>query len=404
MIIIMTSAQFAATRCRRLCNNCLQPMPLLALISLLLISRPSEQHNHNQNHNPNPSHHQHLKISNNNNEESKPVIVNKPVIISQPQEFVVGAGENLTLSCTARGAQPLTFVWFQDEKNLTGDSSHATTSTKLLEERRYEIQEEHDPPNTTTSMLHLMNLKITDTSVFLCWVENGAGFTIANFSLIVKEPLPGETADYLFRNVASFFGLDPSGLLVALLMLLLTAAVICLIVLKHITSSKFNNSSTQSKSSCDKDSIPDADDADADAESDERSSNEGNNNTRVIAAAELDSFIDHMRSGIINMDYHSMSPVMQFNDRDVKQPYPVTPQYQPPQYQPPQYQPQAYQPQQYQPQQYQLKQYQPQLDPEVGVGFLDMTAPSVIFNANHCDRDDIANAWTNLVVFQRERQ
>jgi Leucine-rich repeat (LRR) protein len=297
-----------------------------------------------------------------------------PVILNKPEEYVVGAGSNVTLSCSARGSQPLTFVWFQDEKNLTvgtgsSNQNDPPPSTKLLEERRYEIQEELSPPNITTSMLFLMNLKLTDTSVFLCWVENGAGYTIGNFSLIVNDSPPanlgvgvtGSAIGELGASIGRVFGLElnnSSGLQIAmiiiiLLVLLLAAAIVCLIVLKQISnqSNKFNsNAKSDIKSkqinghvlNSNKFGQQDAktaqsgqmfassdDDGITDDEGDERSSRASsasgsqsscvkNNNTRVLAAAELDGFIDYMRSGIINMDYHSMSPVIQFNNGNAK--------------------------------------------------------------------------------------
>uniref|UniRef100_A0A6G1SM89 Ig-like domain-containing protein n=1 Tax=Aceria tosichella TaxID=561515 RepID=A0A6G1SM89_9ACAR len=309
--------------------------------------------------------------SNTNNNFNPAYVICPPVILNKPEEFVVGAGSNVTLSCSAQGTQPLTFVWFQDEKNLTvgtgsGNQSDPPPSTKLLEERRYEIQEEISPGNVTTSMLYLMNLKITDTSVFLCWVENSAGYTIGNFSLIVNDSLPSnspgrgggsggffsdlgaKTARLIGLDTNNSSGLQIATIIIALLVLLSTAAVICLIVLKRVSSQsskytsstksdlksnqmsashKFNHQASKTAeagqmfASSDEDGI-------TDDERDERSSNGGSssgsqsscrkNNTRVLAAAELDGFIDYMRSGIINMDYQSMSPVIQFNNNNQK--------------------------------------------------------------------------------------
>lgn len=281
-----------------------------------------------------------------------------PVVINKQNELVVGAGSNVSLACTARGSSPLTFVWFQDEKNMTSPkpnnhSDSAPSSTKLLEERRYEIAEELGPisqPNITTSVLYLFNLELTDTSMFFCWVENAAGYTMANYSLIVNDSPPAQLTPSGFSNGGIFrsfwlsLGETQMGLLSIAFIILLTAAIIFLLMFKQSNRSSKSSQSSDMKQSkghqhnmpqietisssnkfssvnnqhlTDTDDEEDDDDDDDDDDTDRSSSGSGNScrkNLKVIAASDLDGFIEHMRSGIINMDYHSMSPVIQFNN------------------------------------------------------------------------------------------
>lgn len=281
-----------------------------------------------------------------------------PVIINKQNELIVGAGSNVTLECTARGSAPLTFVWFQDEKNLTrsgtSNQSEPPPSTKLLEEKRYEIAEEQGQFNTTTSILYLMNLKLTDTSLFLCWVENSAGYTLGNFSLIVNDSPPFNVASGssspgtisgFGSSILRLFGLDSNDstgaqlavVLVAFL-LLLVVAIICLLVIRQMIGGHSSKSSSNSDlkvhqingklSASNKfsggsgkggaifassDDVGTSEDDDDQASSGSQSSCR-KNNPKVLAVNDLDGFIEHMRSGIINMDYHNLSPVIQFNN------------------------------------------------------------------------------------------
>lgn len=333
--------------------------------------------------------------------------ITPPQVISRQNELVVGAGSNVTLTCTARGSPPLTFVWFQDEKNLTtsrGNSSEPPSSTKLLEEKRYEIAEELEPPfgssttsssssdgNITTSLLYLFNLKRTDTSLFLCWVENKAGYTIANFSLVVNDSPPahltnGETPTFpssagsLWRTIGLSQSEAQMGFVTIGFVIVLIAGVIFLLMFKHsnadendsrvvdsndVKGGDYGNPNTGAKklkkkglkskhiqhlhtnqngasiihSSVSKyngqmpinRSIPVSDDDEENCTlTDDGSTSLADSNSscqkasssgypKVMAASDLDNFIEHMRSGIINMDYHSMSPVIQFNNTLKKQ-------------------------------------------------------------------------------------
>lgn len=298
-----------------------------------------------------------------------------PEVINKQNELIVGAGSNVSLSCTARGSAPLTFVWFQDEKkdekNMTagrslqnpsvGSSASSANeqppvSTKLLEEKRYEIVEELGPPehpNTTTSTLYLFNLKLTDTSLFLCWVDNPAGYTIANFSLIVNDSPPANKFGGLTSGSATsgwlrWLGLSQGdaqlGIISIGFVVVLVAAVIFLLMFKNSNRSSKSSQSSDIKSSHHHHHPPIAtmssagkfavgnrnsgiltsdrdDDGDSgDVDEEDNCSSSGSNSScrkvspKVIGTGELDGFIEHMRSGIINMDYHSMSPVIQFNN------------------------------------------------------------------------------------------
>lgn len=334
-----------------------------------------------------------------------------PVIISKQNELVVGAGSNVTFACTARGSPPLTFVWFQDEKNLTtsrggsnGGANGANSlvvdpppSTKLLDEKRYEIAEELTAPNITTSILYLMNLKLTDTSLFLCWVENAAGYTMANFSLTVNDSPPtrvwadpAATGGDVPTMVDDINGSSPSSLLKSLgigqdemqlgiliigFLIVLIAIIVLFIVYRHGSNSTRNRSIKNSSADLSKikhvnghggvvsgngvsrltssnkfshssnilgvDSGEDGTDEDGDSDGtlnaggasggslddmgSAASSSDGSckkpkgalhdgTKQQILAVNNLDGFIQHLRSGIINMDYHSMSPVIQFNN------------------------------------------------------------------------------------------
>ena len=291
-----------------------------------------------------------------------------PMIINKPQELVVGAGSNVTLACSARGSAPLTFVWFQDEKNLTGrgPSNQTQPSTKLLEERRYEIEEVMAPnTNITTSYLSLMNLKLTDTSLFLCWVENAAGYTLGNFSLIVNDspPLSSAPGSSLAGNSwTRIIGLDSYDSLaaqiahiLASILVLLVALITCLLLVKQIPSNRSSKSSSSSDlkarqangklsgsnkfssngkmvgSTANGRMFASTSDDDVGA-SDEDNSSTGSSSavgshsschkgnatgSKLSASNNLDGFIEHMRSGIINIDYHSMSPAIQFNNSNM---------------------------------------------------------------------------------------
>lgn len=333
-----------------------------------------------------------------------------PTMTSSGQtEIVVGAGSNVTLSCSARGQQPLTFVWFQDEKNqalagrLNASADHPAT-TKVLEERRYEISEEIDTPyNTapastssmlpqdglegnTTSQLFLFNLKQSDSGLFLCWVENTYGYSIANFSLIVNDSPPARLTNdpsltgltllsasgaptSLWRSMGLSQSEAQLGFVTIGFVIVLIAGIMFLLMFKHSNLAdndsqadnngdiKSNNLSNQAKkmkglktshiqhlhakqngatiihthpSNLQKLThavvMPESDEDDDCTISDEDGSSVANSSSscnkatggqfRVMAPSDLDNFFEHMRSGIINMDYHSMSPVVQFNNNN----------------------------------------------------------------------------------------
>lgn len=335
-----------------------------------------------------------------------------PTMTSSGQtEIIVGAGSNVTLSCSARGQQPLTFVWFQDEKNQAlggrpNSSADHPATTKVLEERRYEISEEIDAPplnsavqgqpdgleGNTTSQLYLFNLKQSDTGLFLCWVENTHGYAIANFSLIVNDSPPArltndpsQTGLTSTSNAGSpiwrSMGLSQSeaqlGFVTIGFVIVLIAGIMFLLMFKHTNlghnhsqadnngdiksnnlSNQVNNKVKGLKASqikhlhagqngatimyahpanmqklsqqsapfpaamvmSDSDQDDDCTISDEDGSSVADSSSSCNKSPtgqlRVMAPSDLDNFFEHMRSGIINMDYHSMSPVIQFNNNN----------------------------------------------------------------------------------------
>lgn len=284
-----------------------------------------------------------------------------PTVINKQNEFVVGAGSNVSLACQARGSPPLTFVWFQDEKNLTTTFSNATeqpASTKLLEERRYEIAEELGP-NTTTSLLYLYDLQISDTSLFLCWVENGAGYSHANFSLTVNNSPPAHLAgninggNHWWKSLGLSSGEAQLSIVSILFVLVLLAAILFLLMFKHNGRSRKNSKSNDLKQSANgprqatitsvnanekfavsgdlhqRSMLAESDDYN---DSDDESSTDSSSSCRKNTGLDYDGFIEHMRTGIINIDYHSMSPVGQFNNSLKNQPNvdisPVPPQHQ----------------------------------------------------------------------------
>lgn len=270
------------------------------------------------------------------------------------REIVVGLGSNVSLACSARGHPLLQFTWFQDEKNIT---TLPSTTTKLLEERRYEIAEGIHylgNQNVTTSTLYLYNLKLTDTSLFLCSVENGSGFATANFSLTVSEDSPPTSFNEIQNPTSGNPILDALGLSqneaqlaiigVGFLILLLLVILIIYIFKNIFLSNRSSKSSLSGDSvtkkparssgrsnlsisgpvgnlkSINNDSRFTLDDTgQASDSSDDRHSSGSASSCRkvdpkVLATGELDGFIEHLRTGIINMDYHSMSPVIQFNN------------------------------------------------------------------------------------------
>lgn len=324
-----------------------------------------------------------------------------PVIISEQNELVVGAGSNVTIACSVRGSPPLTFTWYQDEKNLTtgrgnGDANGAESmvadpppSTKLLDEKRFEIAEVLTAPNITTSILSLINLKITDTSLFLCWVTNSAGYSMAGFPVTVNDSPPtrvwadptlangeiiptmiddsGSSSSSLMKSLGIGQGEVQLGIMILGFLIILIAIILLCVVYRNGTSSSRDRSIKNSNSS-DLSKIKHAnggvmsgngpgsnkfshssnilgvdsgeDQTDEDGDSDGTlnagggslddmgsagSSSDGSckkpkgalhdgAKQQILAVNNLDGFIQHLRSGIINMDYHSMSPVIQFNN------------------------------------------------------------------------------------------
>lgn len=281
-----------------------------------------------------------------------------PVIVSKSVEVVVAPGSNVTLYCSAHGSQPMTFVWFQDEKNITGNTN--SSSTRLLEEKRYEIFEEigEDSQNITTSILYLMDLRITDTSLFLCCVDNPAGYTFSNYSLIVSESAQqsqtlSSYSTNSYQTATNSLHNNSYPMIVIGLIVFLFAITICISLqiynCRHESASDQNivskkqasanggdNFSNKSSSQHDKKSLNSnspsglnnggkytpvsvGSDEDEDEGVDDdlsQTSSCNKNNLRVLAVNDLEGFIEQMRSGIINMDYHSMSPVIQFNKTD----------------------------------------------------------------------------------------
>lgn len=300
---------------------------------------------------------------------------------TNPHEYFVGVGSNLSLACTARANyQPVQFAWLQDEKNITtvrGNHSEPPASTKLLEERRYEIAEEVNQ-NVTVSTLYLYNLKQSDTSLFLCWVDNPAGYAIANFSVTVSNDIapssfdgklissapsaPSVSSSYYAQQVLSFFGSGQAETQFATItvgfIVFLALVILLLLIVKNVFLSDRSSKSSTSKDfskppkkparsngipnlssisgpvskvrhlnssnhSHNLDSrlsnyYPNNEFAGEDSQSDKQSSNSDTscrkNDQKLIAADELEGFIEHMRTGIINIDYHTMSPVIQFNN------------------------------------------------------------------------------------------
>lgn len=258
----------------------------------------------------------------NNLENRKPVII--PL---KSTDEVVGVGSNLSFECTARGYSPLNFVWFQDEKNMTNKSNEtqAPSSTKLLEEKRYEIYQESLEGNITKSVLNLYNVKITDTSMFLCWVENNEGYQLTNFSLTVtNEPTKSTGPTSLSESIKSFLysSESPSGVMLSVIVLSITImfSVLTFFILlrKHNRSLEKNDSMSDSKpgaSNTQHDLMLNFDSGDD--YSDCRMSSAQDYDSNVYNG--MEGFMETMRSGIINIDYHSMSPVVQFNTSNKSQ-------------------------------------------------------------------------------------
>lgn len=263
-----------------------------------------------------------------------------PTVIHKQTELVADVGSNITLACQARGSPPLTFVWFQDEKNLTSPFSNGSeqpASTKLLEERRYEIAEDIKP-NITISLLYLYDLQLSDTSLFLCWVENSVGYSHANFSLIVNNPPPTaklkNPSSFLRAN--NFIGLRAGEAQVVIVsiafIVLLAAAIIFLLISKYTPrSSKSSRSDNTKPSKSPPEIISESRMATgATASANEKFINQNHQHSMFVddyddsdddssdnstsSCRNYDGFIEHMRTGIINIDYHSMSPVGQFNN------------------------------------------------------------------------------------------
>lgn len=305
----------------------------------------AQEQPHSNHYNSNSNHHD-FNNNNINQNQNQNIHQNQqpPVVINKQREFIVGAGANISLPCSARGTPPLTFVWFQDDRNMTtGNQKDPPPSTKLLEEKRYEIAEiVEESSNITTSILHLIDLRVTDTSIFVCWVENGAGYTIVNYSLIVDSSLPVQPQHqsqshqphatpigFLGNNGGGLFATGSTqaqAVLVGLLFLLILAAAIAILilVLKQRDSSKRRQHEHDLEANSTKGSMvatgggagssraSDSDDASESGEDDYGFKDQ------TVMAGDYDGFIEHMRSGIINMDYHTMSPVMQFNTNSPK--------------------------------------------------------------------------------------
>lgn len=249
-----------------------------------------------------------------------------PVILNTPNEFIVSVGSNISIPCSARGHPSMQFTWFQDEILQKNNASAVfrtnltdlPASTKLLEERRYEISEENDlllGNGVTTSTLFLYNLTTFDTSLFLCWVENTAGFAIGNFSVTVTNDTTPISSIGQQANTSGQqhywnpFGLSSSdtqlGIITVGFVVLLTLVMLLLVMFKNIfisnrSSKNSHRPSSSSSSSASIDQI--------------KPSSCQKVDPKLLSTGDLDGFIEHMRSGIINMDYHSMSPVIQFNN------------------------------------------------------------------------------------------
>lgn len=271
-----------------------------------------------------------------------------PVIIHTNNDIIVGAGCNATLECTARGSAPITFVWFQDQKNQTRPGApiqiEPSPSTKLSDENRFKISEEQSPHNTTTSRLLLLNLKPTDTSIFLCWVENPAGYTLGNFSLIVdNSPLTGATSSSglicsLGNSIFQLFGVNESTVgkitvVLTISLLLLIIAVIFLLVFKlmigsyscyisDLKSHQINPKLSVSNKFSGNMDRPVGKSAGMFAYGNAVVASEDDADYDQASSCQLEepdilsvnhNFIEQLRSGIINMHYHNLSPVIQFN-------------------------------------------------------------------------------------------
>lgn len=288
-----------------------------------------------------------------------------PAVLNRATDLVVGVGSNVTLACPARGTKPLQFVWFQDEKNITtpkSNSSEAPPTTKLLEERRYEISEEisvEDGQNVTTSILYLFNLNLSDTSIFLCWVENKGGYSMSNFSITVTPdgPISGQNVPIDNSAWSSLLNFTSNGdsslgiILIACVIFLALILVLLFVIRSVLFSDRSSKDSQTSRDSIRKThnnntnvnrhsnlsninagphsaklnsriALAESDPSDCDenvddyADDDQLSSGSPceKMNPKLLAAGELNGFMEQMRSGIINMEHHSMSPVIQFNN------------------------------------------------------------------------------------------
>lgn len=240
-----------------------------------------------------------------------------PEIIPSNTDIIVPTSMNISLSCNVKASLPVTFVWFQDERNLVAkkNQSDPPSTTQLLEERRYDIYETVGPPNfpnISTSVLTLHNLKLSDSSTFLCWVENKAGYSITNFTLTVVEP--GASADSWSPWSKRVDGTHT--LLFVVLAISISSTVLILILLarrkKKVVDDDQDMKTNPPRPAkhCSMSSM-DMDDGDS------TSTDTSDSSTRKpqMSTIGLD-VIEHMKTGIISMDYHSMSPIIQFNNNN----------------------------------------------------------------------------------------
>lgn len=246
---------------------------------------------------------------------------------TRDRQFVTTIGSTLNFSCTSRN-QLSSFVWYQDEKNVS-TKPDVPSSTRILEEKRYTIAEEISDDGVK-SILTLYDLKISDTGLFICMLNSTQGDPEppTNFYLTVTDE---PQSSGLIATLSDFFRTttneNPSALtLVAVVLsvsILFSIATFLVILRKKNKDLNKNDSLGLKPNSRTNDSDLNTQHdlmlnfESGDEYSDGRMSTSQDCEGQLVSG--MDGFMETMRSGIINIDYHSMSPVIQFNSNNKMQ-------------------------------------------------------------------------------------
>lgn len=118
----------------------------------------------------------------------------RPVITAQPESQAALPGQNVTLTVTAVGSQPLAYQWLENGTNLTDVGNHS---------------------GSTTSTLTINNVTAANASTYSVVVTNALGTATSSEAVlsVASVATPGVSISTLYSFTGGYDGGNPNGLM-----------------------------------------------------------------------------------------------------------------------------------------------------------------------------------------------